>query len=87
MKTLARTASLLAFIALLAMLGLHALAALFWGSWDHDGLGSLGFWSVWLDGLKARWWVYLILMSVIFAAAIHMNRNNRTANNTSDGTR
>jgi hypothetical protein len=38
MKTLARTVSLLAFIALLAMLGLHALAALFWGAWDHEAL-------------------------------------------------
>ena len=81
MKTLAMGASILASIALVAMLVLHAFAALFWGSWDQDGLGSAGFWSVFLDGLRSRGWVYLILVSVIVTAAICLNRNeDRTAN-------
>ncbi len=74
MKTLAMGVSILASSALVAMLGLHALGALFWGSWDQDALGSTGFWQVYQNVLLKRGWVYLILLSLLIAAAIYLRR-------------
>ena len=87
MKTLAMGITILATIALLAMLGLHTFSALFWGSWDQDGLGSTGFWHVFQDGLKNGGWAYLIPISVIIAGSIYLKRNgDGTANKPSHHT-
>ena len=75
MKKLAMAVSILAVIALLAMLGLHTLGALFWGSWDQDGLGTTGFWHVFQNALLKRGWAYLIPIGLLVTATAYLRRN------------
>jgi len=81
MKAFAIVVLVLAIITLIGLLGIHTMTAMFWGSWDQDGLGSTGFWHVFKDGLAKGGWVYLVPISLIISASIYLIRNGkRTAN-------
>ncbi len=55
----------LTLIALTVLFGLHIIAALVWGNWDQDGVGSLGFWVVFSETVVYYAWLYAALISTV----------------------
>ena len=75
MKGIAIAVLVLSVLALLGLLGMHTLTALFLGSWDQDGLGSTGFWHVFKDGLAKGGWIYIIPTALIVTTTVYLKRS------------
>jgi len=81
MKVFAILVLVLSVLALVGLLGIHTLTSMFWGSWDQDGLGSIGFWGVFKDGMEKGGWVYLIPITLIISTSVYLKRNRKTSAN------
>ena len=65
--------AIVAWLALLGLLGVHVFSAAFWGNWDQDRTGlAPGFWHSFQAGFRTLGWMYMLLTSILVVARIYV---------------